>query len=170
MTAPAVSAAGFPQDPALRRRLVLAGTLAVLALGLPWTTAYYVSGYYDPGFCSTTFNADGDGTVYCTVGILSPGHTSPALPGFTIDVRVFAALMLIAGIMGLRRHSPALLGLALAIGVAALIRNPGTQAGQLLWAAALVVSGIALARTGALGERAQCRIQRLRPGTRTPAG
>lgn len=169
MTAPPVPAM-FGQHPTLRRRLVLAGMLAVLALGLPWTTAYYVAGYYNPGFCTTTYDADGYGSVYCSTGILSPGHTSPALPGFVIDVRVFAALMLLAGVLGLRRRSPALLGTALAIGVAALVRNPGSQAGQLIWAAALIVAGSSLAAAGLLGPRAETRIVRARSGTRTAAG
>ncbi|MEJ7649133.1 MAG: hypothetical protein WKF57_08885 [Nakamurella sp.] len=142
-------------DPALRRRLLPAGALALLALGLPWTTEYSVPGDYSPGFCTTTYDANGYGSVSCDPGFIGAGYHSPAAPGFTLDVRVYAALMLIAAVWGIRRRSPVLVGIALVIGVAALLRNPGTEAGQLVWAGALVVAGIALAEAGLLGDRAR---------------
>lgn len=160
----------FVIERGLRRRLAVAGALALLGLGLPWTTAYSVAGYYTPGFCSTTYDADGYGSVSCSPGFVGAGYNNPALPGFTIDVRVFAALMLLAGLFGIRRRSPVLLGIGLVIGGAALVRNPGTQAGQLIWVAALVLAAVTLAESGLLGERAQQRITRLRQPLRRPHG
>ena len=157
-------------EPALRRRLLPAGVLALLALGLPWTTEYSVPGYYTPGFCTTTYDANGYGSVSCDPGFIGAGYYSPAAPGFTLDVRVYAALMLIAAVWGLRQRSPVLLGTALTVGAAALVRSPGTQAGQLVWAGALVVAGIALAGAGLLGDRAQQLITRLRRQLRRPRG
>ncbi|WP_353647676.1 hypothetical protein ABLG96_12290 [Nakamurella sp. A5-74] len=157
-------------DPTLRRRLLPAGALALLALGLPWTTASFVPGYYSPGFCTTTYDADGYGSMYCSTGFIGAGYNNPASPGFTIDVRVYAALMLIAAIWGLRRRSPVLLGIALTAGAAALVRNPGSQAGQLVWAGALVLAGVELVDAGLLRTRSQAWLSRRRRQLPPPRG
>lgn len=147
-------------DQTLRARLAVAGALALLALGLPWTTAYSVPGYVTPGFCTTTYDAQGYGSVYCSPGFVNPGYTNPAAPGFSLDVRVYLALLLTVGFWGLRQRSPVLITIALTAGATALVANPGAQAGQLVWLAALALADHALADAGLLPERSRLFITR----------
>lgn len=158
-------------EPTLRRRLLVAGALGLLALGLPWTNEYRSPGRFAPGFCSTSYDADGYGTVSCSPGTYFPGFDYPQRPGFTLDVRVYLVIVLVVGALGLLRRSAVLVAVALAAGAMAVVVNANSLPGQFAWVAALAVSAWAVTDAGLLGPAAQVRLSRLRrrfPRPRAP--
>lgn len=139
----------------LRGQLLLAAALLVLALGLPWTTAFSTSGWYSPGFCTTVYGPDGYGSVECDPGWYSPGTRSPALPGYALDVRIWVALAVGAVVAGLLRRTGDPTGRRLVragvlLAVLCQLLHLGNQAGQLAHLAALLIGVAALVRSGHL--------------------
>ncbi|WP_029135253.1 hypothetical protein [Nakamurella lactea] len=139
---------------AARRRLWLAGALALLSLGLPWSAAragYQVAGWYAPGSCISVYDADGYATLDCSPGYYSPGWSvagQAAAPGYATDLRIVLAVALTLLVLGLRRDSGRLQLAGLIVAVAGFALNPGEQPGQLAYAGAVVVLASALLSSG----------------------
>jgi hypothetical protein len=100
----------------------IAAGLLVLSLGLPWlqtigTAGTYLPGYVTPGFCSTSFDADGWAFSSCTPMTVSPGFPLPGTAGSVTTgashpARFGIAWAVVLGITAIRRDRPKLLLLA----------------------------------------------------------
>lgn len=163
-----------PTDPA-RRWLVVAGVAALCSLGLSWGAGgggegslQYVPGSYTPGFCSTSYGADGWAYTDCSAGSASPGYilgsgTGTSGTGSTQPARVFLALAATAVVFGYRRSDRRLVLAApvmMAVGLAVTGLNPGPGMVAYTFGLACLVWGLHL--DGAL------RLPRRAPSTLSP--
>jgi hypothetical protein len=74
------------QSERLILRIVLG--LLVLSLGLPWvilqgTDSTLIPGWYNPGFCRTTYDYDGWASMDCSPGTIGPPIFLPGTSGTT---------------------------------------------------------------------------------------
>lgn len=119
-------------------RVLAAGALILLALGLPWSPSSleYVPGWVVPSFCTTSW----DGTMWCSGGYVSPGmwFGTGEVNGASSVARVFLVgagiLLLIA--RGRSRFLLTAAGLLLA---GLLLHGLGMLGGQIAAVAAIVL-------------------------------
>ncbi|MGI8419006.1 MAG: hypothetical protein ACR2P2_22975 [Nakamurella sp.] len=125
-------------------QLGIAAALAVLSLGLPWTTdvpGTVIPGRFIPGSCG------GYGELICTPGILSASiylAGRPAVAGYETTIRVFALLAGCLIVIGLRQSRRWLLIAGVTIAMAGWLDNIGSQAGELVYLMALVALLVAV--------------------------
>ena len=146
--------------PLARRWLLIAAVAATLSLGLPWSTSPTFGVSVIPGFCSTSYCADGFATTECgpaTTQFAPTGGLTPSV-GYQHPVRVLGLVTAGLVVAGYRRGHRGWLLAAPAPGVLALCGYGLTgTSGQLVFAAALGALVMALVRDGVVPRRPAAR-------------
>lgn len=133
-----------------RPLLVVSAFLALIGLGLPWTSSLpglSLAPLWVPGFCSTSYDYYGYATVDCSYGSFVYGGYVPGVPsapGYATGVRVFVAVAAVLVLVGLRRASRRPVLAALLVAGTGWLLHAGSQPGQVVFALALAVLAAAL--------------------------
>lgn len=149
-----------------QRLLWPAAGLALLALGLPWTSAMAghvaIPGWLGPGICGVVYDSEGWASTECTGWYDNSfnygGHA--ALPGYAIGIRVFVLASALLVLLGQRRRQLRLQQAGLVVAVLGLLIYRGSLPGQLVYLAALLLA------FAAIGQRSRLlpRLSRARGG------
>ena len=127
-----------------RRLIGLAAALFVLSLAAPAGTGLQPSMNYLPGWCSTSYDADGWASMWCTPGTVSTSFDAVGTVGLAHPLRIFVAVAVVLIAFGLRNRSRRLLQAAVAVGALGFLLGGADSVSRLLVGAAVVTLALAV--------------------------
>ena len=130
-----------------RRLGWLAALLLVLCLAAPAGSALRSGTTYLPGWCTTSYDADGWASMWCTPGSISVGYTAVGTIGLGHPVRIFVAAVAVLAALGVRQRSRRLLHAAVAVGALGFFLGGVGGVSRLLLAAGVVCLALAVRAT-----------------------